>query len=447
MAVPRPFVLTLLGMVLLAATFLATRNANTGSEKAANPVVPAQPKPAQEQQQTPAQLSPQDAIRALASPGSPLQGARVRMRLVTRELGGRREVETLTMAGSFAPAASNGLQDFELRTRGTNTNEHVIASGGRGYFVKGRAAYKLPDVAPKAVADLKKALGGGSAAAKSAGVDPARWFRRLTSHRSAEVDGVEAVHVSGKLDGGRMARDIRRLARSASTPERPTTLPRGFGRKLDRAFDGANVHAHVGARDRILRRLRIAVNGVIPAELRERGETAHWRTVLELRLSGVNKPQKIQPPKRVSSKALGRREQRSAVNAFAGSAVLVDPPAGVAQTSIGLLRVSTFGRARRVPRQVERAITAKRKVVLFFYQRRGLDDVPTAAAVASLRRRTKASVFSDSIDNLAAYGRVVQSLGLTRAPSIVIIGRRGRARLIDGYIDPAALAQEVADTR
>ena len=32
-------------------------------------------------------------------------------------------------------------------------------------------------------------------------------------------------------------------------------------------------------------------------------------------------------------------------------------------------------------------------------------------------------------------------------PSIVIIGKSGRARLIEGYIDSGALAQEVADTR
>ena len=39
------------------------------------------------------------------------------------------------------------------------------------------------------------------------------------------------------------------------------------------------------------------------------------------------------------------------------------------------------------------------------------------------------------------------SVGVTRAPAIVIIGKSGRARLIEGYIDSRALAQEVADTR
>jgi hypothetical protein len=67
--------------------------------------------------------------------------------------------------------------------------------------------------------------------------------------------------------------------------------------------------------------------------------------------------------------------------------------------------------------------------------------------VAALRRRSSALVFRDSVANVASYGEIVMSVGVTRAPSIVIIGKSGRARLIEGYIDSGALAQEVADTR
>ena len=56
-------------------------------------------------------------------------------------------------------------------------------------------------------------------------------------------------------------------------------------------------------------------------------------------------------------------------------------------------------------------------------------------------------VVEDVVSNVASYGQVVMSVGVTRAPSIVIIGKSGRARLVEGFIDPGALAQEVADTR
>ena len=46
-----------------------------------------------------------------------------------------------------------------------------------------------------------------------------------------------------------------------------------------------------------------------------------------------------------------------------------------------------------------------------------------------------------------ASGAIVQDVGVNQGPSIVIIDRRGKSRLIEGYIDSRALAQEVADAR
>ena len=36
---------------------------------------------------------------------------------------------------------------------------------------------------------------------------------------------------------------------------------------------------------------------------------------------------------------------------------------------------------------------------------------------------------------------------MTRHPSVVIVGKGGEGRLIEGYVDAEPLAQEVADTR
>jgi hypothetical protein len=96
---------------------------------------------------------------------------------------------------------------------------------------------------------------------------------------------------------------------------------------------------------------------------------------------------------------------------------------------------------------VKRAVAGNRLVVLFLYARGGTDDLRVARSVASLRGRTNAAVFVDRIGNLGKYGQIATSVGVTRAPSIVIIGKGNRGRLIEGYVDENTLAQRVADAR
>jgi hypothetical protein len=95
---------------------------------------------------------------------------------------------------------------------------------------------------------------------------------------------------------------------------------------------------------------------------------------------------------------------------------------------------------------VRRAVRSNRTVVLFFFQRGASDDRRVAASLKSLRG-SKAVVFKDRIGNLARYGQLATSAGVTRAPSIVIIGKGRRGRLIEGYVDANTLAQRVADAR
>jgi hypothetical protein len=92
-------------------------------------------------------------------------------------------------------------------------------------------------------------------------------------------------------------------------------------------------------------------------------------------------------------------------------------------------------------------VARNRLVVLFLYARGASDDRRVARSVASLRGRTRAAVFSDRIANLGKYGQIATSVGVTRAPSIVIIGKGGRGRLIEGYVDSNTLAQRVSDAR
>lgn len=99
-----------------------------------------------------------------------------------------------------------------------------------------------------------------------------------------------------------------------------------------------------------------------------------------------------------------------------------------------------------VPPKVERALAADRTVVLFFRQG-GADDVATASAVAPLRGTKGVSVFSADISKLARYRRVIASLGVTQAPSVVIVGKDRKATLIEGFVDEGTLKQQVRDAR
>jgi len=101
---------------------------------------------------------------------------------------------------------------------------------------------------------------------------------------------------------------------------------------------------------------------------------------------------------------------------------------------------------RGVPADVGKALQQRRTVVLFFRQP-AADDDATADAVRSVRGMKGVSVFSAPITKLARYRRVVSDLGVTQAPAVVIVGKDRKARLLEGFIDPETLRQQVRDGR
>lgn len=115
----------------------------------------------------------------------------------------------------------------------------------------------------------------------------------------------------------------------------------------------------------------------------------------------------------------------------------------VARTGRAAARRATVRRAQDagVPRRVLAAVARGRTVVLFFFQPGAADDDATAAAVRGLRGAT---VFRVPIARVAAYRSVISGAGVSQAPAVVIVNRRG-ARLVEGYVDRQSLAQLVAD--
>lgn len=100
-----------------------------------------------------------------------------------------------------------------------------------------------------------------------------------------------------------------------------------------------------------------------------------------------------------------------------------------------------------VPAPVARALAARQRIVLFFYKPGSADDRATARAVSALRGQRGLTVFTDPIGRLARYRGVIGELGISQAPAVVIIRKDRTARVIEGYVDPATLAQDVTDSR
>jgi hypothetical protein len=102
---------------------------------------------------------------------------------------------------------------------------------------------------------------------------------------------------------------------------------------------------------------------------------------------------------------------------------------------------------RGMPLAVARALNSPKLVVLLLRGSDSADDRAAARAVAGLRGQRGLAVFSDRIGRLGRYRAVVGDLGISQAPAVVIVDRRRSARVVQGYIDPATLAQDVADAR
>ena len=99
------------------------------------------------------------------------------------------------------------------------------------------------------------------------------------------------------------------------------------------------------------------------------------------------------------------------------------------------------------PGRAARAVRKHKKVVILFRNPRGLDDKAMSPVLRDVNRRTQALVLSDDVAAVDRYGQLVEDLGVSQTPSIVIIDRKGKARLIEGYVDSNTLTQAVSDAR
>ena len=391
--------------------------------------------------------------KAIFAPAKPINSATFDMRLNATELAGSRERQAIRVTGKFE-GGKGKLPAFDIRTSevtdGKATHDHVVSTGDTGYLFNGVTGFELGDKSVAGIATMRDAIAKGEVGASGqlAEPDPSSWLKKVKSDKPATIDGVKTSHITAVIDPKLAAAGVKRFVRSVNDD---VGLPSNLTPKVRKALKTARLEAWVGTDDRIVRRLAIDVRGVFPKEMLDAGETARWHMGLDVNLTNVNKPQDIGKPgltdKRAPARGLGKKQANSASGIFVLGALFTDPPASFAKTATAISESAQLNRDMRKPRAVNRAVQRNKRVVIFFHQPNGLDDSATDDAVNVLRKRSSAVVYQDVVTNVASYGQVVMSVGVTRAPSIVIIGKSGRARLIEGFIDSGALAQEVADTR
>jgi outer membrane biosynthesis protein TonB len=89
---------------------------------------------------------------------------------------------------------------------------------------------------------------------------------------------------------------------------------------------------------------------------------------------------------------------------------------------------------------------ARGDAVVFLFTRAGAaDDTGTRQSVETLRGTKRVMVVEAGLKDLSDFRPVLAGAGVSQIPSVVIVHKGGPARLIEGYVDPGTLRQNVAD--
>jgi hypothetical protein len=283
----------------------------------------------------------------------------------------------------------------------------LVSLGDRAFFTRGDVGWRMPTQAWDMIG---AAVANGWTPVE---IHPATWVRDAKSQGSETVDGVETEHFTVTLDTKAVVTDVARSLRS-------NDVDLETAREVARTVERTRFEVWVGKDDNHLRR----VDGAMSF-------SDGTRITLHSEVTKVDEPQQIEAPERVIAGAPG-----GYLGQFAGG-VVSGATGGI---SLGVLTSPNPGR-------VARAVREHRKVVILFRNPRGLDDRAMGPVMRAVDGRTKALVVTDHVDAVDRYGKLVEDLGVSQTPSVVIIDSSGQARLLEGYRDSDTLTQAVADAR
>ncbi len=420
MALSRPFLLALLGVALLGATVFAVSNARnkTADDSASVTQQTADPAetPAQATPEPTASAAPQELLAAGLTPDA-LESASFDAALSLTSEG---EKNTIKTSGAFelgdAKEKPKVVVQASVDVPGFDGRAGFVSTGERAWFTRGDTGYAVPQEAWTQIA---------AAGAPKVAVDPSPWLSNVKSEGTEKMDGVDVTHVSADVNSAKAITDVVKAMDSTGQ------VPASAEASLKGVVKNGHLDAWIGD-DKIMRRVSFEMSG--------KGTGGRAVSMdLDVTLSGVNKPQDISRPAKVKKVLPGGAYGQVATGFVTGLGGSV----GVKAADLQLDVPTTNSHLK-----AERAVADNRKVVIFFQNPKGIDDKAVAKSVRSLDRRTKSVVvLTDDVRNADHYGSMVEDLGVNQAPAIVVIGRSGKASLIEGYIDAESLVQVVADAR
>ena len=429
MALSRPFLLALLGVALLGATVFAVSNARNKAADDSAPVAQqtADPTsaPAEATPEPAAQAAPQELLVAGFSPDS-LESASFEGALSFSSRGQRNTIKT---SGAFELGAAKELPQVDVQVKvdvpGYDVSGGFVTTGKRAWFTRGDTGYAVPQKAWSKIVATRESGTAAAADTPKVDVDPSSWLRNVKSEGSEKMDGVEVTHVSADVSSAKAIADV------VKAMDATRQVPAGAEAQLGSVVKDGHIDAWVGD-DKIMRRVSLEFSG--------KGDGGRNVSVdLDFELSAVNKPQDIARPAKVKNALPGGVFGQFANTFVTGLGSSVGVPTRDLQLDVPTTNAHL---------KAERAVADNRKVVIFFQNPKGIDDRAVARSVRSLDRRTKSAVvLTDDVRNADRYGSMVEDLGVNQAPAIVVIGRSGKASLIEGYIDAESLVQVVADAR
>jgi hypothetical protein len=373
-----------------------------------------------------APASPQELLRAGLTPDA-LESAAFEGELSFNSRGEQNVIKT---SGAFELGSAKEMPKVDVqvsvRVESLKLNESggFVTTGDRAWFTRGNTGYAVPQAGWSKIVEAREKGAVPAAEAPKLNVDPNGWLTNVKSEGTEQMDGVQVTHVSGDVNSAKAISD---LARAVDTTGQ---VPANAEARLAKSIKDGHLDAWIGD-DKIVRRVSLELSG--------KGDGGRVNAAFDLELSGVNKPQDITRPAKVRNDLPSGTFGQFATAFVAGLGSQV----GVTRDELRLGVPTTNAHLK-----AERAVADNRKVVIFFENPKGIDDRAVARSVRSLDRRTKAVVvLSDDVRNADRYGKMVEDLGVNQAPAIVVIGRSGKASLIEGYIDAESLVQVVADAR
>jgi hypothetical protein len=373
-----------------------------------------------------AQLSPQEALKAAFS--TDVKSARFDGKVSVSAQG---QSGSLALDGAYQGGARGQMPQFEvdvrLRGGGEKLDAGFVSTGKKAWVTQGDIGYRLPGASWEALTKVVRERGGSKPVPLP--FDPSQWLEDVKSEGSERIDGVATEHVSGAVDAPAAVRDLMKVAQQNGQAQ--AVLPQGILDMVEKAVKRAHFDVYVGREDKVLRRLTAELEIAPPKQ-------PAIKLAAVFNLSNVNVPQSIDAPAKVRDGLPGGDLGELTRGVLQGMSLSTG-----AEKATPKARTTT----RNAHLKASRAVADHRKVVIFFKHPRALDDRAVAPAVRSLDRRSNAVVVTDDVANVHRYGSLVEDLGVSQTPAVVVVDRRGQASLIEGFVDAGSLVQVVADAR